>query len=582
MSLKRKVALLLCLVLTPVLLVAALLIGGQAASVDASSHREAPMISKDPNADTTDLYAYIPRGKTDSIVLAANWIPFEAADGGPNYFEFDDSVYYEIHVDNDGDAIADRTYRLSSHTVTRNPNTFLYNTGPINSLADTDWNRPQYYTVTEILEGGTQTVLIANKLAPPVNIGGKSTPNYEALANAAVYTSSQGIKIFAGQRDDPFWVDLQIFDLLTLRGQDAPIGYAGPNNIAVDSLAGFNVHSFILEIPLTRLKEGNETVLGVWATSARVPGTVLGALDSVASPEAHVQISRLGMPLTNEVVLPLGLKDTFNTLKPSQDLSVYGLLQESVEDPEVGNLLCALYGVKLPKDADNDCDTAYTAGTPATGRVDIFDIFLRGMVLAQPFTVTTSTGATALPAGFNINRPAGVQPAEMLRINTAISGNTCHPMPQRLGVLAGDACGFPNGRRLIDDVIDIELLAVAGAAYEPLAGNDTAFAFNGALIGVLDDNLNGNDKPFMSTFPYMATPHAGDSRQYSNIFNLLLPVVKSAGAAILEKTALVVSTLSFGLIQLPTDSAPSIHGLAAAISLGLVGSIEWLRRRRSR
>ena len=244
-------------------------------------------------------------------------------------------------------------------------------------------------------------------------------------------------------------------------------------------MSGFNVHSLVLEIPISRLKQGTEPVLGVWASTTRNGD----------------QVSRLGMPLVNEVVIPLALKDAFNTLLPSQDLGVYtdglgedvgALLQKSVEDPEVGRLLCSLYGVPLPGDANDNCSSEVNVEVPRSGRGDIFDIFLTGMVTAKPFTIQTKNGPVTLPAGFNVNRPAGVQPAEMIRINTNIKGDLCSPTPSRLGVLGGDACGFPNGRRLTDDIVEIELLAVAGAAYQVLDGRDASFSFNPALIGVLD------------------------------------------------------------------------------------------------
>jgi hypothetical protein len=222
------------------------------------------------------------------------------------------------------------------------------------------------------------------------------------------------------------------------------------------------------------------------------------------------------MPLVNEVVIPMGLKDVFNSISPDVDLTVYSALQESVEDPEVGNLLCGLYGVPLPGDADDNCTTEYTPGTPRSGRGDIFDIFLTGMVLADEFTIQTMGGPVTLPAGFNVNRPDGVVPAEMIRINTTISGDLCSPTPSRLGVLGGDACGFPNGRRPADDIVEIELLAVAGAAYSVLDGRDTSFSFNPALIGVLDDGVNTNDVPFRTTFPYFATAQSGQEHLHEN------------------------------------------------------------------
>jgi hypothetical protein len=470
--------------------------------VHASSHREAPLISKDPTGDNTDTYAFIPPGKPDHIVLAASWIPFEGPEGGPNYWEWNDEYRYQINVDNDGDAVADVTYDLQSTTTIENPDTFLYNTGPLTTLGDMDWNRQQRITVTETI-GAVDTVLVDERRTTPSNIGRKSTPDYGMLENLAVRTIGSGaseIKVFGGQTDDAFFVDLQVFDLLTLRGQAPPIGYSGGPNRPQDSLSGFNVHTLAVQVPIDRVTEGDEPVLGVWATT----------LD-----ETDTQISRLGMPLTNEVVLPMGLKDTFNSIPPSADLGVYGLLQESVEDPELGSLLCGLYGVPLP-DSGGDCETDYVAGTPRTGRGDIFDIFLTGMVLDKPFTIRTANGPVVLPAGFNVNRPDGVVPAEMLRINTEIKGDLCKPTPSRLGILGGDACGFPNGRRLRDDVVEIELLAVAGAAYQVLDGTDTGFSFDPALIGVLTDGVNHNDRKFDMTFPYFSTAVSGERHHHQN------------------------------------------------------------------
>ncbi len=519
-SWKRRIGIGAGVVVAAALLVGAVLLGfGR--SAEASSHREAPMISKDPYADNTDTYAFLSPANQDNLVLLASWIPFEGPEGGPNYYEWDDSAVYEIYVDNNGDATADFTYTLSSQVQVGNPDTFLYNTGPIDSLSDTDWNRRQFYTVTETAADGASTVLVANKSTAPVNIGEKSTANYTALESQSFYDAPGGIKVFAGQSDDPFFVDLQVFDLLTLREQKPPIGYK-QYNIAVDSLSGFNVHSLVIEVPVSRLKAGSEPVLGVWSATRRASVPVLTAAQ-VDAPN-YAQVSRLGMPLVNEVVIPMGLKDVFNTLKPNQDLSAYGLLQKSVENPELGTLLCQLYKVPLPGDSNNDCSTEFTAGQPRTGRGDIFDIFLTGMKLAAPFTINTKTGPQTLPAGFNVNQPTNVQPAEMIRINTNIKGDLCSPTPSRLGVLGGDACGFPNGRRLADDVFEIELLAVAGAAYPVLDGRDASFSFNADLIGILTDSVDQNDKPFRNAFPYLAQAQSGQARWHQNpLFNVLLP-----------------------------------------------------------
>lgn len=564
-QLLKRVGFVASALLLPLLLVGTALFSYTSAA--ASSHREAPLISKDAYADTTDAYVWIPQGITDRIVLAASWIPFEGPEGGPNYYEWDDTAYYDIFVDNNGDAVADITYTLRSNSVIVNPDTFLYNVGPIDSLSDSDWNLKQYYTVTERTSGGT-TEIVDGVLVPPANIGSKSTPDYVAnLWEQAIYDVNIGgdaISVFAGPTDDAFWVDLQVFDLLTLRGQDTPIGYNNDNNIPLDSLSGFNVHTLVIELPIDRVTAGGEPVIGVWAGTRRAGLTVLDQ-QAGATP---TQVSRLGMPLVNEVVLPLGLKDTFNAIAPSVDLTVYGLLQESVENPEIGTLLCALYGVPLPGDGDDNCNTEYTAGTPHTGRGDIFDIFLTGMVLANPFTITTASGPVELPAGFNVNQPSGVVPAEMMRINTAVSGDLCAPTPSPLGVLGGDACGFPNGRRLTDEVIEIELLAVAGAAYEVLDDTDASFSFNPAFIGVLDDGLNGNDVPFRNTFPYFAPPHQGENHYHENIWKMFMPAVMYTGSA--------VQSVGQEARQNPVATATALGGTA----LMVLPALALLRRRR--
>lgn len=545
----RRIGLIGSMLLTPLLLITAALLISQF-QANASSHREAPLISKDAYADNTDTYVFISPENQNNVVMLASWIPFESPEGGPNYFEWDDSALYDIYVDNDGDAKSDVTYTLSSKVQVKTLNTFLYNTGQIANLTDSDWNRQQFITVTETTEGGVSTVLVGNKSVAPVNIGEKSTPNYQALADAAIYDAADavpgGIKVFAGQTDDPFWVDLQVFDLLTLRGQDAPVGYATGNNIPVDSLSAFNVHSLVIEVPVARLKQGSDPVLGVWSGTRRATTRVINSLGAETNSGPYVQVSRLGMPLVNEVVIPLALKDAFNSIAPSTDAVLYtggagnairDLLQKSVEDPEIGNLLCGLYGVPLPGDANDDCKTEFTAGTPRSGRGDIFDIFLTGMKLAAPFTIQTKTGPVTLPAGFNVNQAATVTPAEMIRINTDIKGDLCSPTPSRLGVLGGDACGFPNGRRLTDDIVEIELLAVAGAAYLVLDGRDASFSFNAGLIAVLDDGIDNNDVPYYKktkmgelpdTFPYVGLAQSGQAHWHTNpFFNILLPWIEA-------------------------------------------------------
>jgi len=244
----------------------------------ASSHREAPLISQDQYADNTDTYVFIPPKHPDDVVLAASWIPFEGPEGAPNYFEWGNGVLYDIYVDNDGDARADITYTLSSRVEVLDPTTYQYSTGPIKKTSDTTWNRRQYITVVEAREDGTVTTLVNDQLTSPVNIGSKSTPKYKDLEEDARFTKNDNgdkIRVYGGQTDDAFWVDLQVFDQLTLRGQKPPLGYSKGNNDPVDSLSGFNVHSLVIEAPIKRLTQGSEPVLGVWSASRRQTTRVL-------------------------------------------------------------------------------------------------------------------------------------------------------------------------------------------------------------------------------------------------------------------------------------------------------------------
>src|SRR5262245_51908812 len=431
-------------------------------AVGASSHREAPLITQDPLADNTDVYAFVSPRNTDRVTLIANFIPLEAPYGGPNFFKFDDNVLYEIMIDNDGDAVEDVTFQFRFRTETRNTNTLLYNTGPITSLDSANWNVRQFYTVTRI-DGprrfGRATTLGSNLLTPPVNVGFRSTPNYEALAAAAVQQLPNNSQVFAGQRDDPFYVDLNVFDLLAVPPADT-------NNS--DSLAGYNVHTIAIEVPIAMLTSNGmrpatasdpNAVIGIWSTTSRqsVPVRKDGELKEQGT---YIQVSRLGQPLVNEVVLPRAVKDVFNSLEPTDDAAAL----QYVLDPEVPKLLSLLFGIQSPPNPRNDLVTIFLTGIPG------------------------------------LNQPPGVKPSEMLRLNTGITP-VFNPNP--LGVLGGDVAGFPNGRRLTDDVVDIALRAMAGAT--PLTPT-----FNTGINAQLGDGVGANDKPFLSVFPYVATPHAGN------------------------------------------------------------------------
>jgi Domain of unknown function (DUF4331) len=438
----------------------------------ASSHREAPLISEDPVADNTDTYVWRSPDRPDTVTLVGNWIPLEEPAGGPNFNKFGDDVKYTLNVDNDGDAVDDIVYEFRFRTSVQNSNTFLYNTGPITSLDDPDFNIRQSYSVAKV-ENGVRTMVASGLATPPVNIGPRSTPNYEALAAAAVANLNGGGKVFAGQRDDPFFVDLgSAFDLLGLRPLNQAHLIKRPTEKGVDGVGGFNTHSIVLQVPITELTRDHkpltgptdpDAVIGVYAASERRQVRVLSSKGNQPSQFGKwVRVSRLGMPLVNEVVIPLGKKDRFNASDPADDAQ-FG---KFVLDPEPARLIPVLYpGVKVPAAPRNDIATIFLTGIPG------------------------------------LNQPAKVTASEMIRLNMGIAPT---PFAQQnpLGLLAGQMDGFPNGRRLVDDTPDIELRALAG-------GTPFTPDFNKAPNNILTDGVQKNDKPFLPSFPYLATPHQG-------------------------------------------------------------------------
>src|SRR6476619_4913222 len=245
-----------------------------------SSHREAPEISRDPTADNTDLYAFVSPDAPDTVTIIANYIPLEEPAGGPNFASFDDSVLYAIHVDNTGDAKDDITYQFRFKTTIVNGNTFLYNTNQIGAGPGyANWNVRQTYTVTRVKGGDDDgTALGKNITTSPVNIGPRSTPGYDALAAAAVTTLSGGIKVFAGQRDDPFFVDLgSIFDLGGLRPFNAAHVLPLSTDPGVDGVGGYNTHTIAMQIPISQLKgPKGQMIIGIYASASRQKIRILG------------------------------------------------------------------------------------------------------------------------------------------------------------------------------------------------------------------------------------------------------------------------------------------------------------------
>jgi Domain of unknown function (DUF4331) len=449
-----------------------------------SSHREAPEISKDPVADSTDLYAFVSPDKPDTVTIIANYIPLEEPPGGPNFYEFGRGVQYDINIDNDGDGQPDITYRFHFHTQVRNEDTFLYNTGPITSLDSPSWNRRQTYTVTLIRNDRGQQVLGRGLSCPPCNIGPLSTPDYHKLAAAAVHKLPGGGHVFAGQRAEGFYVDLgAIFDLGNLRPFEQLHNQYGMQVFSkpapgVDATNQLNVHSIALQVPTSDLvRSGRHPVIGVWTTASRQRASMRDGDAATVDVGPFAQVSRLGNPLFNEVIVPMGKKDRWNALPPADDKG----FASYVTHPELARLLPALYPGVFPNLA-----ALVQSGKP---RADLQAILLTGIPSGIVPGFTNFTGTVL---------------ADMLRLNTSIRPAS---KPNILGVVGGDLAGYPNGRRVFDDVVTIELRAVAGLTY-PLV--DKTFTPDGAA-SVVTDGLTPDSvkKPFLNKFPYLGVAYSG-------------------------------------------------------------------------
>lgn len=412
----------------------------------ASSHREAPLIAAEPQLDNTDVYAFVSPDNPDSVTLIANWVPLQEPSGGPTYYPFADGAHYDINIDNDHDAVADITYRWTFSSSYQTEDTFLYNTGPVTTVDDADLNFRQTYKLEEIDGAGVATTLIDNAPVAPSHVGNASIPDYTPLRDGAIVPVDNGGRSYVGQADEPFFLDLRVFDLL----------YGGDlSEVGDDTTAGYNVNVIALQVPKSELALGGDDaanpIVGIWsdteaaATTVRTPG-------AEAETGEFIQVSRLGMPLVNEVVIPLKDKDNFNGSLPADD----GQFLDYVTDPELARLIELIYGIPAP----------------ATPRDDLVSVFLTGVE--------------------GLNKPENGTPSEQLRLNMSIAPSA---NPERLGVLAGDNAGFPNGRRLTDDIVDISIQVVEGE----LVGNPND----------LGDGVNSNDKAFLSSFPYVALPHSG-------------------------------------------------------------------------
>jgi hypothetical protein len=456
-----------------------------------SSHREAPGVSKDPVVDNTDTYAFVSPDNPETVTMITNYLPAEVPAGGPTFFEFGDDVLYKIHIDNDGDGRADITYEFKFDATITNPNTFLYNTGPIGSLTDPNWSKRQSYTVTRVEhkgeewdEGGrVETVLGEGLACPPCNIGPRSTPEYAKLEQEAVHSLPGGQTVFAGQRNDPFFVDIgSIFDLGDLRPIQNLQLIPTPATPGVDTLATLNVHSIAIQVPIQSLTANgsaptnvmsSNAVLGVWGSASRRAARMgnFGTSDwAQAGP--WVQASRLGNPLFNEVLIPMALKDEWNASRPAEEKQFLKFVQH----PELASLLPVLYPNQFPH-----------LEALSAPREDLVAILLTGL-------------PAGIVPGFQNN--TGKVFADMLRLNVAVPPAK---EPNVLGILGGDLAGFPNGRRVTDDVTTIELRAVAGLTY-PLV--ESSYKPD-AAVEAITQGITPLPFRSQSTFPYVATPHDG-------------------------------------------------------------------------
>jgi hypothetical protein len=394
-------------------------------SSNASSHREAPLISEDPTADNTDLYVFRSPDKPNTVTIVSNWVPGEDPAAGPNYYTFSQSAKYLIYVDRNGDGKPDDTWNFQFKTPT----------GPY-FLGNTQQSWVAQRNGKVFATGKTPI----DNIGPRFN-GFVGVKNYEAVAEKSIVTKG-GVSIFAGQRDDPFFADVgAIFDLVAFRKP----GTTGNKGGGKDFLSGYNVHTIALQIPISQLDTKSHTI-GVWAATNRKNVTVNGHLY-----KGWTQVSRLGEPLINEVVIPTTLKDLWNRTTPAQDAQ----FKKYYTNPILAAVMNKLYKV----------------GAPETGRDDLV------AVLGTGIPKVTFTGNTF---------------ADELRINLAVPPSA---NPNRMGVLGGDNGGFPNGRRLNDDIVDIEEQAVAGF----LKGHKVP----------LGDGVNADADARLGHFPYVGVPHEG-------------------------------------------------------------------------
>ncbi|ONI86530.1 hypothetical protein ALI144C_11580 [Actinosynnema sp. ALI-1.44] len=501
------------------LLIGVALAGFMPGSATASSHREAPLIAADPTVDNTDVYAFVSPDNPETVTVVANWFGLQEPNGGPNFYPWATDANYDINIDNDGDAKPDLTYRWTfENDDRRGKSTFLYNNGPVTSLDDENLLFRQNYKLEVIDDKGKDKTLIRKGRVAPSTVGPASMPDYRVLRDQAVAKLPGGGQTYVGAAEDSFFLDLRVFDGL----------YGGNlSEVGQDTLRGYNVNTIAIQVPKSVVSLKGDArrnpVIGVWSDTERRTMRLSPGQAKAEGP--YVQVSRLGNPLVNEVVSSAALKDAFNGLTPDRDGTVKPLL-DRVTNPEVAKLLEAAHKLKAP----------------ATPRDDLVEIFLTGITTKAGGPIKADLNSQLNNADVN---PKKFVPSEMLRLNTSIAPTD---KPNRLGLIGGDLQGFPNGRRLADDVVDIELQVLAGAAQ------------TGQIVPELaaGDKVDANDRWFEQKFPYVALP---------------------ANTAVNSNTAMVGFTPSANATD-DMPVGPVLGGVAGA--LALVGGGFWMMRRRRR
>lgn len=550
-------------------------------SAMASSHREAPLISNDPLADNTDVYAFRSPDDTNTITIIAAYVPMQFPQGGPNYYSFGENIRYEVHIDNDATTTGDDiTYRFTFHKTNEDPTTFF-------NIRLGKQNLKTTYTLEKSVGGGAFQIVVANGIVPPPNIGARSIEgaaglgtSYATLMTNAIATATSGEKVFCGTADDPFFVDLGgIFDL-----GDAP---RQGGAAARDGLRRLNASVIALQIPISSLQKNGQGVsqatsildanyvIGVWASASRQQIRTLNTDGTQSYTGNWVQVSRLGMPLTNEAVIPIGKKDLWNSLTPYDDLNNIDTFGNFFYNPELALYMDdSLFGGAVPAfgplriqrnslqsfDFGNGHDGLYglnalqTLGTalsplaygslllPGPGKprsVDLWPIFHTGVPNQAPYQLATGKNGDPLANGkpfINNFLPNG---GDMLRLNMAVPVTPRNsPLFSSEGLIQAAVLGltdtnynqntniqfipnmdgFPNGRRLEDDVTRIELQAVSGAVlaaiglwYDDYIPGTSPSPVTPNLLGVLtySTGVEHNDTTFKTSFPYVQTPWRG-------------------------------------------------------------------------